>query len=348
MTRILVTGATGHVGANVVRDLLAHDYEVVPLVRAESNRVALEGLALEPRVGDILDRNSLRSAMEGCDQLIHTAAVYQLWAPDPESIIRPAVEGTRNVLLAAKDAGIERIVCTSSNAAVGYSEDPKRPLDELQWNDRARSPYIRGKTEAERLAFDLATELGLEVVTVLPVGVLGRFDYRKTPTTAGVVDSFAGKGPLIAAATICDVRDVGRAHVLALEKGKPGERYIAGGDTLGMREQADLIEQIGGRRPKLGLPPKAILWPAAAIMEGIAQLTGKPPLVTRASIHDVLGRHFVYDTTKIRKELGLEPRDARTVMEETARWAAFMAWLPSGQNAELRKRYPPETDWVKA
>jgi len=347
MTRVLVTGATGHIGANIVRDLLAHDYDVVPLARSSSSRAALAGLDLNERIGDILDRNSLRAAMEGCDQVIHAAAVYQLWAPDPDDIIRPAVEGTRNVLLAAEDAGIKRIVCTSSIAAIGYSEDPKRPLDESSWNDRARSPYIRGKTEGERLAFELASELNLEVVTVLPVGVLGRFDYRKTPTTAGVVDSFAGKGPVIAAATVCDVRDVARAHVLALEKGTPGERYIAGGDTLSMAEQIDLIEQIGGRRPKAGLPPKAVLWPAAALMEAIARLTGKPPLITRDSIHDVLGRHFVYDTSKIRDQLGLEPRDARTVLEETARWAAFMGWLDGDLGEDLRKRYPPDQDWVR-
>ncbi|MBW2527060.1 MAG: hypothetical protein JRI23_22960 [Deltaproteobacteria bacterium] len=143
------------------------------------------------------------------------------------------------------------------------------------------------------------------------------------------------------------MRDVARAHVLALEKGTPGERYIAGGDTLSVDEQVDLIEQVTGTKPKAGLPPKAVLWPVAAVMEGIARITGKPPLITRDGIHDIVGRHFVYDTTKLRRELGLEPKGARTVLEETARWAAFMGWLDGNLQAELAERYPPDESWTR-
>jgi len=345
MKSVLVTGATGHLGANIVRELLAGGRAVVPLVRPTANRIALQGLDLEAAVGDILNRASLRGAMADCDAVIHSAAAYVMWARNPNDIIRTAVQGTRNVLHAAKEAGIKRVVYTSSVAAVGYSADPARPYDERRWNARARNPYIRGKTEAEQLAFELGSELGLEVVSLLPVGVLGRLDYRKTPTSAGVVDPMAGKGPIIAAANLCDVRDTARAHVLALEAGRPGERYIVGGDNVGLAELAELIEPIAGKKPPQSLPPKALLWPAAVLMEGMARVTGKPPAITRDAIHDVVGRHFVYDTTKMRQELDLEPRGAREVIAETARWAAFMGWLGKRRSAKLSELYPPDPAW---
>lgn len=347
MSRVLVTGATGHIGANVVRELLAADYDVVPLVRPSSERIGLAGLGLEAAVGDILDPDSIRSAVEGCEHVIHAGAVYATWARDARDILRPAIEGTRNVVQAAKDAGVKRVVHTSSVAAVGYCRDPERPYDERRWNAHATNPYIRGKTESERLAFELADELGLELVSVLPVGVLGRFDYRKTPTSAGIVDSLAGKGPVIAAGCLTDVRDVARAHVLALEKGRAGERYIAGGDNVSVKAQVRLIEEVTGKRAKQGLAPKAVLWPIAALSEGMAKLTGKPPLITRDAIRDVVGRHFVYDSTKMRTELGLEPRGAQEVLEETARWAAFMGWFSKRLGAEVAQRYPPDSDWLR-
>ncbi len=346
MSRILVTGATGHIGSNVVRDLLAHDHTPVPFARPSSDRIGLEGLDLEPAVGDLLDADSVRAAVDGCDAVIHAGAVYAVWAKDPDDILRPAIEGTENVLRAARDAGVERVVCTSSVAAVGYSEDEARPLDESHWNDGAMNAYIAAKTRAERRSLELAGELGIEVVNVCPGGVYGALDYRITPTTQMMIDTVQRKMSVFCASCPVDVRDVARGHVLALEKGTPGERYILAGETVTEEEMAALLAELTGVTVKRGLPPRWLLSLMAPLVEGISSLTGKQPMISREVIHDLVGRHFVYDTTRAREELGLSIDEPRQVFEQTLRWIAFLDAVDEPLLSTLRERYPADPAWV--
>lgn len=330
-TKAFVTGANGHLGANLVRDLLAHGYEVVALVRAGADGRGLDDVRSDITVahGDVRDAEAVGEAMRGAEVVFHTAAPYLLWAKDPSAaIIAPAVEGTENVLRRAKTNGVRRVVMTSSSNAVGFTDDPAKPLDERTWNEAAASPYVRAKNAQERRAIELAKELDLDIVTLLPTAVLGRLDYRKTPTTAPVVDALLGKGPVPFAMNVVDVRDVARAHVLAAERGARGERYLVGGDNVDVPAFASMIERLVGKRPPEGLPPLWLLRVVASVAELGARFTGKPPLLTRALLEDGAGRHPVFDCSRARRELGLSPRGAEEVVGEVLAWAREMEWIP--------------------
>jgi dihydroflavonol-4-reductase len=181
-------------------------------------------------------------------------------------------------------------------------------------------------------------------VTILPTAVLGRFDYRKTPTTAPFVDAFAHKGPVPFPINLVDVRDVARAHVLAAEKGVPGERYLAGGQNADVKTMADLIEKHTGRRPAEGMPPMWLLRTVAFFAEIGASITGKAPIITGDVLDDAEGSAPLFDCKKARDKLGLEPRGPEEVIVETLRWAVFQGWLPK-LGAEWRDKVPPDPSW---
>jgi dihydroflavonol-4-reductase len=263
--------------------------------------------------------------MDGCDYVFHVATPYVLWAAQPEAIIEPAVRGTENVLRAAKAAGVERVVVTGSCNAVGFTRD--RPFDETAWRMNASSPYMRAKLEQERLARRLADELDLDVVTVLPTGVLGPFDYRKTPTTGPFVDALTGKGPVPFPMNLVDVRDVARGHRLAAEKGSRGQRYLLGGDNVDVETLAGWIEKHTGKRPSRGLPPEWVLRGVAAVAELACRISGKAPMITRAMIDDLGGGAPLFDIKKARAELGYEPRGGEEVVVATIEWARSMGWV---------------------
>ncbi len=324
MKRAIVTGANGHIGANVVRALLTRDVEVVAFVRPGSDRRGLEGLDVELAEGDILAPETLGPAMEGCDALFHCAAVFALWSKDgDESILRAAIEGTGNVLRAAAAAGIRRAVVTSSVAAVGGSTSADQLLDAEHWAQGLTVPYYVAKQTAERRAFELAQELGLELCTILPTLVLGPHDHRVTPSSKLVLDMLRGEGATVeGGGNVVDVRDVAEAHVRAFERGVAGERYIVGGENLTNRELGALVERVAGVKVKHLTLPRWLFSTVAGAMELGAAISGKPPTLTRAAVHDLFGRFAWYDTTKTRSQLGLEPRDAEAVIRATAEWFA--------------------------
>jgi dihydroflavonol-4-reductase len=211
-----------------------------------------------------------------------------------------------------------------------------------------KNPYIRAKNEQERRAWVLAGELGLPLLAVLPTAVLGRFDYRKTPTTAPFVDALAHRGPVPFAMNIVDVRDVARSHVLAAEKGQDGERYLVGGDNVDVHTLAGLIEKHTGKRPAEGLPPRWVMSTFAFVSERASEVSGKAPRVTRDVLDDLGGGAPVFDCHKEHEKLYLEPRSADEVVVETLRWALFMGWLPEKIAAPLRAANAPDARWVPA
>lgn len=345
MKRALVTGANGHIGSNLVHDLVAHGWKVRALVREGSDRRGIDGVDVELVTGDVLDVESVRAAVDGQEVVFHAAAPYRTWAKDPAEITRPMLVGTENVLRAAKDKGVARVVCTSSCNAVGFTDDVSKPRDETMWNDEAHNPYGRGKLETERRTWELSRELGLDVVTVLPTTVLGGLDYKITPTTGPALDAFDKRGPMPFSLNLVDVRDVARAHVLAAEKGRAGERYLAGGDNASPEQIASMMEKLGGNRPATKLPPMAVLWTVATLGEWAAALTGKAPMITRDAIRDAAGRSVVFTCDKARDELGLEPRGGEDVLRETLRWGLFMKRMRSKAVLARAAEYPPDPSW---
>ncbi len=339
-----VTGASGHIGANIVHELVSRGHRVSVSARSLDRLRAVKGLSVYAHVGDVLDQKSLRDAMEGADVLFHAAAVYKNWTKDPEEMPRIALEGTRHALHAAKDAGVKRVVLTSSCNAIGFTKDLAKLPDEKTWNDAPHLPYVRAKIESERLAHALAKELGLELVAVLPTGVLGRFDYAVTPSTRTFVDVLNRKGPLGFPMNLIEVRDVAIGHVLAAEEGTPGERYLLGGENVDVETLATLVREETGVDPKIGLPPAWVLATVAAVAETVSKVTGKEPVLTRAMVRELAAsKGIVFDCSKAKRELGFEPRAAREVVHEAARWAAFTGLVDPAIGAKL----PPDPAWTR-
>lgn len=348
--RVLVTGANGHIGSHVVRAVQATGATVVAFVRPGSDRRGLDGLAYETREGDLLDASSVDRAIEGVDAVMHVGAVHRNMTRDPEEIVRPAVLGTRAVLDAAEKHGVKRVVLTSSGATVGFTKDLRKPLDERAHQTRARSAYIRAKVEQEHLALERARAGRVEVVVLNPSGVFGPRDYRLTPATKALVGLLHGD-PAFLGVCLTDVRDVARAHVLALEKGRSGERYIVTGDNVLPAELVGLFSAVGGIRPIALRPPGWLLRFIIGRAERKAAQDGSDPPTTRATIDDVDGGHLLYDATRSKAELGMTYRGGEEVLTDAFRWLLFANALKPKVAAKVRAklgaRSAPDPDWKR-
>jgi dihydroflavonol-4-reductase len=327
--RTLVTGASGHIGAHVVRHLLAQGRAVRALVRPTSNLKGLQGLDVELVRGDVLDPASLLPALQGCSVLYHLAAVVAEWSHDPALIYRTAIEGTANILQAvAHTSGIERIIYTSSVAAVGLSHSPQELRNESHYNSQDPTHYAVAKTRAERVAKEQSQKHQLPLVIVNPAVVLGPYDYRPTPATQIIVRYLKYRLPIYldAGANIVHADDVARGHLLAEQHGKIGERYILSGDNLTLRELFSMLGQVVGRRPpsiELGRRTlSAVGWGA----ELLARLQGKPPLITRARARSLVGRYSFFDASKAQRELGYTARPARETLADAVQWVRAQGW----------------------
>lgn len=348
MTRVLVTGANGHVGSHVVRAVRDRGWAPIAFVRARSDRRALAGLDVELREGDLLDPASVEAAMSGAEIVMHVGAVHRNFAVDDDVIVRPAVEGTRNVLKAARVLGIRRIVYTSTGATVGFAKDAAHPLDETHFLEHAKSSYIRGKLEAERLVRQSASN-GLEIVILNPSGIFGPRDYRLTPATRAIIGLLQGD-PAFLHLCITDVRDVALAHVRAAESGRPGERYLVTGEPVSPSALADLFADLSGIRPPTFRPPTLLLKWLVARMEKRAAREGSDAPASRDAIDDLAGGQLLYDSAKSRRELGLSYRSARDTLTDTFRWLLHVGALKSKVAARVRDRLgtraAPDSDWV--
>lgn len=327
--RALVTGASGHIGANIVRELLEKGHEVVGLVRRTSDLRGVEGLPVELVHGDVLDPASLDPAMRGVEVVFHTAANFSVWSKRPDEVLRPSIEGTRNVFAAAARAGARRVVHTSSCAAVGFSDRADAPpRTERDWRDATHLDYYRAKIDGERAAQEAAAEHGVEVVVLCPTLVLGPLDYRVTPSMRPVLDMANGTGPTLeGGANVVGVRDVARAQLLAAERGRPGERYLVGGDNLTLRRIGELVAASTGRTPKHVTAPRWVFLAMSAMAELGAAVTGRPPQLTRAAVRDVVGTWAWFDCTKAKDELGFEAEPADRVVREALEWFLEQGWL---------------------
>jgi dihydroflavonol-4-reductase len=306
---VLVTGAAGFVGAAVARAALDEGYAVRALVRAGSPRRNLTGLAAEVVAGDMRDVEAVGRALAGVRFLLHVAADYRLWAPDPGEIMRNNLEGTATVMRAALAAGVERVVVTSSvatlrvgPATVAATED--EPLPERE----AIGAYKRSKVAAERLVERMVAQDGLSAVIVNPSTPVGARDVRPTPTGRIIVEAARGRMPAFVETglNVVDVEDVARGHVLALTRGRVGERYILGGQNVMLRELLGEIAQLVGRRPPRVRLPAAPLVPLAHAAEAVARLRGREPFLTVDGLKMSRNRMF-FSSDKAERELGYRP-----------------------------------------
>jgi len=317
-----VTGASGFVGSAVARALLAAGYRVRALVRRTSPRSNLDIEGLQVAEGDMLDERAVARAVAEARYVFHVAADYRLWAPDPGEIVHNNVEGTRIVLRAAQAAGVERIVYTSSVATLRLNPDGV-PADESEMlsQDRAIGAYKRSKVAAESLALQMASREGLPLVIVNPSTPIGPRDVRPTPTGRIIVEAASGRMPAFVdtGLNLVHVDDVAGGHLLALQRGRIGQRYILGGENVTLARMLEMIAGLVGRRaPRVRLPRRAI-YPIAFASEAIARFTGREPFATLDGLRMAKYRMF-FTSAKAQSELGYTARPVIEALKDAIAW----------------------------
>jgi dihydroflavonol-4-reductase len=318
----LVTGATGFVGSAVARVLAARGHALRLLVRSGSDRRNVQGLDAEIVTGDLTDPASLTRAAAGCRYVFHVAADYRVWVPDPDAMLRANVDGAVAMVRAAAQAGAERIVHCSSVAALGQIGDGT-PADENTPTHEADfvGVYKRSKYLAERAVLDLARRESLPVVVVNPAAPVGPRDIKPTPTGKMILDAASGRMPayIDTGLNIVHVDDVAEGHVLAMEKGRVGERYVLGGENMALKDILALVADVAHRRPPSIRLPEGALYPVAFLLEKLAGLTGIAPLVTRDHLKMARKKMF-FSSAKATAELGYHPRPVRIAIEDAVAW----------------------------
>ena len=322
MDLAFVTGASGFVGSAVARALLAAGYRVRALVRRTSPRSNLDVEGLQVAEGDMLDERAVARAVAEARYVFHVAADYRLWAPDPGEIVHNNVEGTRIVLRAAQAAGVERIVYTSSVATLRLNPDGV-PADESEMlsQDRAIGAYKRSKVAAESFALQMASREGLPLVIVNPSTPIGPRDVRPTPTGRIIVEAASGRMPAFVdtGLNLVHVDDVAGGHLLALQRGRIGQRYILGGENVTLARMLEMIAGLVGRRaPRVRLPRRAI-YPIAFASEAIARFTGREPFATLDGLRMAKYRMF-FTSAKAQSELGYTARPVIEALKDAIAW----------------------------
>ncbi len=318
----LVTGATGFLGSAVMRRLLEAGHEVRLLVRSNSDRRNIENLPVEITEGDLRDQHSLKKAVEGCDYLFHVAADYRLWVPDPQTMYDINVHGTKALIIAAANAGLKRIVYTSSVAALGLTANGTPADEETPVSlEQIKGHYKRSKYIAEQMVMELTHQHQLSLVIVNPSTPIGPRDIRPTPTGRIVLDTLRNRMPAYVntGLNIAHVDDIAHGHLLACQKGKTGERYILGGDNLSLLEVLETLDDIIGLHKKRINLSTNLMLPVAWCMEKIAAVTHKEPRATLDSIR-MAKKMMFFTSEKAMKTLGYTFRPARYALEDAVKW----------------------------
>jgi len=319
--RLFVTGATGFVGAHVARLAEAQGAELRLLTRASSNTSRLPKSA-DVVVGDLRSPEGFAAAMKGCDALIHVAADYRLWVPDPAEMYKANVEGTRELLRLAREAGVPRVVYTSSVATMGFKMDgtvvdEETPVSEADMIGH----YKRSKWMAEQVALE-AGRAGQDVIVLNPTTPIGALDTKPTPTGRIVVDFLNGNFPAYVdtGLNLADVEEIARMHLVALERGRVGERYILGGENLTLKQILDRLAAITGMKsPKMKVP-HAVAMAFAYFDETVTgKWRGKEPRATVEAVR--MGRKMMFaNSAKAQRELGLRVGSVESALRDACMW----------------------------
>ncbi len=320
--KTLVTGGNGFIGAHLVRQLLEEQREVRVLVHPADRGSNLEGLEVERVEGDLLDRAAVERAVRGVSRIFHLAAIYRIWLPDPGLIYRVNIDGSRNLLWAAHKQGVERVVYTSSIAALGVRPG-KQAADETttfnQWSHA--DAYVMSKYLSEQEALGFARN-GLPLVVVNPCFPFGSHDTAPTPTGQILVNIIAGKAPGIPQGgfNAVPVDAVARGHILAEKHGQIGQRYILGGENLSYRRFFALIAELAGVKTPRWTLPYPLLLGLGSVAEWFAEhVTRREPIATRKTV-EYTHNHLYYDISKARRELGYAPRPTRAALADAIAW----------------------------
>lgn len=318
--RAFVTGGTGFIGSNLVRLLLQQGYKVKVLVRFSSRLDNLDSLNIETVEGDLNDSN-LSQQMQGCQVLFHVAAHYSLWQASKKQLYQHNVLGTRNILQAARQAGIERVVYTSSVAAIGVGKNGT-PVNETHQSpvNQLVGDYKKSKYYAEQEAVK-AFKLGQDLVIVNPSTPIGAWDLKPTPTGEMIVRFLRRKMPFYVdtGLNLIDVKDVAWGHLLALEKGKSGDRYILGNQNITLKALLEKLSVISGLPAPQRTIPYWIPYTVAWIDERVLSLFGKQPSIPLDGVR-MSRQKMYYDATKAITELSLPQSSIYLALEEAVNW----------------------------
>ena len=320
--KALVTGATGFIGSAVARAVLEAGVSVRVLVRPGSDVQNLQGLGVETVQGDLCDPASLRAALAGCRQLYHVAAHYALWARDPSVFYRVNVEGTKRLLQAAREVGIDRVVYTSTIGAIGLPEGGGLGTEDTPISlPQMAGDYKRSKFLAEQEVHTLI-QAGLPVVIVNPSAPVGIHDVKPTPTGQIIVDFMKGRmaAYIETGMNLIDVEDVAIGHVRAMEQGRIGERYILGNQNVMLRELFGILSRLTGVKAPTVKLPRGLVLPLAHINKWIADyLTHSAPRIPLEGVR--MAKYTMhYDCSKAIRDLGLPQTSIEVALEKAVRW----------------------------
>jgi dihydroflavonol-4-reductase len=316
----LVTGAAGFLGSHVARQLVARGESVRVLVRASSSNRAISDLSLEYVTGDLRDAASLDRAMAGVKRVYHVAADYRLWAKKSKDIYDSNVGGTKNLLAAAKRAGVEQLIYTSTVATIAVDR-PELPNEFTDAKlEEMVGHYKRSKWMAEREALQAAKE-GLPVIVAMPTTPVGPWDWKPTPTGKIILDFLNGKMPgyVETGLNFVGVEECAAGHLLAAEHGKVGERYLLGAENLTLKGLLDLLAQITGLRAPGMKIPHGVALGVAYLDTAFSRLVGKEPQIPVEGVKIARHKMFV-DASRARRELGFQPGPVAAALERAVRW----------------------------
>jgi dihydroflavonol-4-reductase len=309
------------------------------MIRPSADPKPLEELGVEIVRGDITDEASTAAAMEGCGRVHHVAAGFLMWSTDPErDIVRPSVDGTRNVLGAAARAGVDKVLYVSTSGTIGFPERRGDRRDESHFNTNPHTWYLKGKIAAEREAFAIREREKLPVTTINPTLILGPRFFKLSESVRQIVDYVNDSPPIYfdGGFTVVDAEDVARGAMLAMGRGGDGERYVIGGDDVTVKEAFDACAELIGVKPPSIRLPVPVLRVLAGGMELASKVTRRRPMLDRSMVDEFAGVWGYHDSSKAKRELGYEPRGVRETLARTIAWALDSGFVPEKRRNVLR------------
>jgi dihydroflavonol-4-reductase len=334
--RALVTGSNGLIGANLVRELIRGGHHVRAFLRKTSDRRSLQKLPVEVVSGDVLELDSLCDATRGCDVVFHAAAIFSYSGTSAATLERLAIQGTANAIKAAHSEGVRRVVLTSSSVVMGSSNRPLVRNEQDRLDDQETVPYIRAKELQERAAVNHADKLDVELILVCPTVTVGPHSYHLGPSN-GIILSYLNdisKATYPGGCNIVSARDIAKGHLLAAQKGKPGERYLLGSENLRWSSIHSMISELCGTPGPSWEANHTISLLAATACEFASKLTRTPLLTTRNQAL-MVGRYYWYEHKKA-AQLGYRPRPARVALAEAIAWLSASAHISRQTRVTLR------------